>query len=450
MSAPLHVAILAAGRGSRMGTSLPKVLHPLAQVPMLRHVVDAARSVAPASIVCVLGHQKDVVSQALSSWAPDVRTVQQGPGKGTGAAAEAAMSALPQSGRLLVLFGDSPLLRQYTIMQMGQMLDAGAACVVQGFRPKRPGRYGLLVEQHGVLRRIVEHADATVEERALALCNGGAMMLDLAHARSHLPAIEPSPATGELYLTDLVARLVEEGHLATICPCDPEEAMGVNTQAELGAAEAAWQRRRRDQMLASGVLMPAPETVHVAYDTEIAPEAIVEPYVVFGMGVTVRAGARVRAFSHIEGATIDGSAVVGPYARLRPGTLIAARARVGNFVEVKAAEIGEGAKVNHLSYIGDARLGAGANVGAGSVTCNYDGLVKHQTDIEAGAFIGSGTMLVAPVRVGSGALTASGSVITSDVPADALGIARARQAIKPGWARRFFARLRQTRGPKTG
>ena len=445
MSDSLHVLVLTAGKGSRMKSNLAKVLHPLGHAPLVYHVLAAARALCPATLTCVTGHDADRVEQALETWAPDVRTVRQGLQTGTGAAVRDGLSLLPPDGHLLVLFGDSPLITPDTLAAMHATARSGAQCVVLGFRPSDPGRYGRLVERNGLLEAIVEDADATPEQRRGAQCNGGAMLLDISAAHRHLPRILPSPGTGEIYLTDIVRLLRAEGGDMRVHSCPEKETLGVNTQRELAYAEAVFQARRRDEFLDAGVRMPAPETVHFAHDTRIDAGAIIEPYVVFGPGVMVAAGAHIRPFCHIEGASLDTGAVIGPYARLRPHTRLDARARAGNFVEIKNARIGPESKVNHLSYIGDAEIGAHANIGAGTVTCNYDGVSKHHTRIGQRAFVGSGTMLVAPVEVGAGALTAAGSTITRSVPDDALAIARSRQTTLAGRARALFDRLRRGR-----
>jgi len=318
--------------------------------------------------------------------------------------------------------------------------------VVLGFEPADPARYGRLVTEGEDLLRIVEWKDADAGERAIGLCNSGVLAAPAPLLFPLLDRLEPAAASGEYYLTDVVALARAEGARATVVRGAEEEMLGVNSRADLAAAEAAFQARARAAALETGVTLTAPETVFFAHDTVIGRDAIVEPHVVFGPGVTVETGATIRAFSHLEGAHVSRGAVVGPYARLRPGAELGEEVRVGNFVEVKSATLDEGAKVNHLSYVGDAAVGAGANLGAGTVTCNYDGVAKHRTEIGAGAFIGSDTMLVAPVRVGAGAMTGSGSVITEDVPDAALALGRARQVTKPGLAARLMQMLRERAG----
>jgi bifunctional UDP-N-acetylglucosamine pyrophosphorylase/glucosamine-1-phosphate N-acetyltransferase len=321
--------------------------------------------------------------------------------------------------------------------------------VVLGFEPADPGRYGRLVlAADGALERIVEWKDATEAERAVRLCNSGVICCATALLEELLPQIGNANASGEYYLTDIVGLARARGLSCGVVRCDEAETLGVNARADLARAEAAFQARARAEALATGVTLTAPDTVHFAYDTLLGRDVEVEPMVVFGPGVTVETGARIRAFSHLEGCHVSAGAVIGPYARLRPGAEIAEGARIGNFVEVKAAEIGAGAKVNHLSYIGDAEVGAGANIGAGTVTCNYDGVSKHRTVIGERAFIGSDTMLVAPVRVGAEAVTGSGSVVTRDVEAGSLAIARARQETKPGLGRKLMERLRAARAER--
>jgi bifunctional UDP-N-acetylglucosamine pyrophosphorylase/glucosamine-1-phosphate N-acetyltransferase len=341
-----------------------------------------------------------------------------------------------------VIYADTPFLRPETL---AAMLEARTRhdVVVLGFEPADPGRYGRLVlAADGSLERIVEWKDASDAERAIPLCNSGVICCGTPLLADLLPGIGTDNASGEYYLTDIVGLARARGLSCGVVRCDEAETLGVNARADLALAEAAFQARARAEALAAGVTLTAPETVHFAWDTALGRDVEVEPMVVFGPGVTVETGARIRAFSHLEGCHVSAGAVIGPYARLRPGAEIAETARIGNFVEVKAAEIGAGARVNHLTYVGDAEVGAGSNIGAGTVTCNYDGVSKHRTVIGANAFIGSDTMLVAPVRVGEEAVTGSGSVITRDVEAGALALGRARQENKPGFGRRLMQRLR--------
>ncbi len=446
---PTALIILAAGAGTRMRSARPKVLHPLAGAPLLAHAIAAGAALAPARTVVIAGHGAEAVAAAAHDAAPGAEVAIQHEQRGTAHAALQAAPALDGfAGDAIVLYGDTPLIRSATLEAMAAA-RAQHDIVVLGFEAADPGRYGRLVMEGPDLARIVEFKDATEAERAIRLCNSGVICADARTLMRLARRVGDDNAAGEYYLTDIVALARAEGLSAGVVTCDAAETMGVNTRAELAAAESAFQARARAEALAAGVTMTAPETVHLAHDTALAADVEIEPHVVFGPGVTVASGARIRAFSHLEGCTIGAGAVIGPQARLRPGARVGADVRVGNFVEIKNAELAEGAKVNHLSYVGDASVGAAANIGAGTVTCNYDGVSKHRTEIGAGAFIGSDTMLVAPVRVGAEAMTGSGSVITRDVPDGALAVARARQDNKPGFARKLMARLRAAAGKES-
>ncbi|MEE4117973.1 MAG: bifunctional UDP-N-acetylglucosamine diphosphorylase/glucosamine-1-phosphate N-acetyltransferase GlmU [Paracoccaceae bacterium] len=445
----LQLVVLAAGEGTRMLSDRPKVLHEVAHAPLLHHALRAGLALGPARVALVVGHGGAAVGAAAREIAPEAAVVTQGERLGT---AHAVSVALPEiagaGGDTLVLYADTPFLREETLSAM-QAARAQHDVVVLGFEPADPGRYGRLVQEaDGALARIVEWKDATEAERAVRLCNSGVICCATALLEDLLPQIGNANASGEYYLTDIVGLARARGLSCGVVRCDEAETLGVNSRADLAAAEAAFQSRARAEALETGVTLTAPETVHFAFDTVLGRDVEVEPMVVFGPGVTVETGARIRAFSHLEGCHVAAGAVIGPYARLRPGAEIAEDARIGNFVEVKAAEIGAGAKVNHLSYIGDAEIGAGANIGAGTVTCNYDGVSKHRTMIGERAFIGSDTMLVAPVRVGADAVTGSGSVVTRDVEAGALSIGRARQENKPGLGRKLMERLRAARAER--
>ncbi len=442
---PISLIVLAAGAGTRMNSDLPKVLHSLAGAPLFAHAIASAASLEPARTVLVTGHGGAKVATAAQQIDPDIVIATQAEQRGTAHAVLQAAEALRDvAGDAVVLFGDTPLLRPGTLSAMAQARQS-SDLVVLGFEPADPGRYGRLIVQDGTLERIVEARDATDEELRIDLCNGGVMMADAATLLDLAGAVGCDNAAGEHYLTDIVAIARGRGLTAVAVTCPEEDTLGINTRAELARAEAIWQERARAALLEDGVGMTAPHTVMLSHDTAVGRDATIEPYVVFGPGVTVESGATIRAFSHLEGCHVGSGAVVGPYARLRPGAELENDARVGNFVEVKNAQIGEGAKIPHLSYIGDADIGARANLGAGTVTCNYDGVSKHRTSVGAGAFVGSSTMLVAPVALGDGAMTASGSVITSDVPAGALAFGRARQETRPGLATRLVERLRAAR-----
>lgn len=440
---PFAAVLLAAGMGTRMRSSLPKVLHAIAGKPIIAHAASAPASLDPARLVVVVGPGMDGVARAV----PGAVAATQSERLGTAHAVLAARPALEGfEGDIIALNGDVPLLRTETLARLHDALAGGAAVAVLAFRCAGPHAYGRLVtDGQGGLERIVEDKDATPEEREIDLCNSGAIALAGEHAWTLLEAIRNDNAQGEYYLPDVVAIARGRGLICAYTECPEEEVHGVNSRAELARAEALVQARLRNVAMEGGATLVAPDTVFFSHDTKLARDVIVEPHVVFGPGVSVAEGAIIKAFSHLEGASVASGASVGPYARLRPGAEIGTDAKVGNFVEVKKARIETGAKVSHLSYIGDARVGAYANVGAGTITCNYDGYDKHFTDIGAGAFIGSNTSLVAPVTVGEGGFTGSGSVITKDVGADALAVERSGQREVAGWAAKFRARKEASR-----
>jgi bifunctional UDP-N-acetylglucosamine pyrophosphorylase / glucosamine-1-phosphate N-acetyltransferase len=433
--------VLAAGEGTRMKSALPKVLHPIAGAPMLAHVVRAVEEAGGSEVAIVVGHGGGTVREAAEGFAPKGRFFEQTERLGTAHAVLAAREAIAEGyDDVAVVFGDTPLLEARELAAARERLaNEGAAVVVLGFRPDDPGAYGRLVEEGGRLVAIREAKDCSPEELAIDFCNSGLMVIDGRQALELLDAVGNDNAKAEYYLTDIVEIANARGLRAIAVETSVESALGINSRAELAQAEQVWQQRRRRELMLSGVTMLAPETVHLCHDTAIGSDALIEPNVVFGPGVTVEGGARIRAFSHLEGATVAAGAEIGPFARLRPGADVGAKAKVGNFCEVKNAVLDEGAKVNHLTYVGDAHIGAKANIGAGTITCNYDGFAKHRTEIGAGAFIGSNSSLVAPVTIGEGSYVASGSVITSDVPADSLAFGRARQVTKEGRASRLRA-----------
>ena len=436
------VIILGAGLGTRMNSDLPKVLHPIAGAPMLVHAMQAAMVLDPARRVVVAGYEAAQVEKAALAHDPDVTVVVQAEQLGTGHAVAQAQAALADFvGDALVLYGDTPFIHPDTLEAMMEARQTHDI-VVLGFEAEDPARYGRLILKDGQLDRIVEYKDATEAERAVTLCNSGVIAADAATLFDLVAAIGNDNAAGEYYLTDIIAIARARGLTATVVECAEAETLGINSRFELAQAEALFQNGARMTALDDGVTLIAPETVYFAYDTVIGRDAVIEPNVVFGPGVTVESGATIRAFSHLEGCHVSRGAIVGPYARLRPGAELAENTRVGNFVEVKNAVIAEGAKVNHLSYIGDADIGPRSNIGAGTITCNYDGVFKHHTTIGADVFIGSNTMLVAPVSVGDAAMTASGSVITRDVPAGDLAVGRSKQENKTGFAVRLFDKLR--------
>lgn len=443
---PLAVIVLAAGQGTRMKSPLPKVLHPIAGRTMLGHVLTTARALDPARLVVVTRPD----AEAIAAAAAPAETAIQNEQRGTGHAVLAAAEALKDfRGDVLILYADTPLLTQETLQRVLAARAAGAAVVVLGFRPADPGPYGRLVlDASGALIRNVEAKDATPEEAAIGFCNSGVMAADAETLFRLLPQVGSNNAKNEIYLTDVIALSVGEGLKAAAVEGAADEVLGVNSQGELSEAEAAFQARARRAHMAAGVTLADPATVYFAADTAIGPGTQVGQNVVFGPGVRVAAGVTIKPFCHLEGVTIDEGAIIGPFARLRPGSEIGPNVHIGNFVETKAAKLGPGAKANHLTYLGDVTVGAGANIGAGTITCNYDGFFKHRTVIGEGAFIGSNTSLVAPVTVGANANTAAGSVIARDVAPDALAIERSPQAEKPGWAARFRAAMRARKDKK--
>jgi bifunctional UDP-N-acetylglucosamine pyrophosphorylase/glucosamine-1-phosphate N-acetyltransferase len=441
--------ILAAGSGTRMKSAMPKVMHPIAGQPMIAHLLQALRPLTPAATVVVIGAQMETVARTVAP----AESVVQDPPLGTGDAVRTAMCAL--DGRLaprgsiediLVLYGDTPLLRSETLARLlAEQERAPAAVLLAGMRPADPGPYGRLISTpDDAIVRIIEAADASPEESAIGRCWGGLMLIRARHIRELVGGLDRNNAKREFYLTGIVGLATDRSLRCRSVELPAEELIGVNSRAELAAAEAMMQGRLRRAAMDAGVTLVAPETVFLSADTRLGRDVVVEPYVIFGPGVAVREGARIRSFSHLEGASVGTGAIVGPFARLRPGAVLEDEVHVGNFVEVKAARLGAGVKASHLTYIGDAEIGARSNIGAGTITCNYDGFNKFRTMIGEDAFIGSNTALVAPVSVGAGAIVAAGSVITHDVPADALSIARGQQVDKPRRAPEIRARQRRT------
>jgi bifunctional UDP-N-acetylglucosamine pyrophosphorylase/glucosamine-1-phosphate N-acetyltransferase len=434
--------ILAAGQGTRMNSDLPKVLHKLGGVPLFAHALAAGRALEVEKTVLVVGCGGAQVARAAHEIDPGIVIVQQDEQLGTAhAVAQAAPELKDFAGEVVVLYGDTPFIGAQSLRAM---VDARADfdLVVLGFTAADPGRYGRLIMQGAQLARIVEARDTDADQNKITLCNSGIMMAS-AKVMFDLVGLVGTQNSGcEYYLTDIVGIAAERELSATAVTCAEAETLGINSRAELAAAEAAFQRRARQDAMANGVTLTAPETVYFALDTVLGRDCVVEPNVVFGPGVSVESGALIRAFSHLEGCHVGAGAIVGPYARLRPGAELANDARVGNFVEIKNSRIGEGSKVNHLAYVGDTTIGTHSNIGAGTVTCNYDGVQKHRTTIGDRAFIGSDTMLIAPVKIGDEAMTASGSVITRDVPDGALAVGRARQQNYPGGARKLFEKYK--------
>jgi bifunctional UDP-N-acetylglucosamine pyrophosphorylase/glucosamine-1-phosphate N-acetyltransferase len=437
------VVILAAGQGTRMRSDTHKVLHPIASRPLLLHLLDRVDALGADKRVVVVGKGRDQVEDAIAG--RGVSIAVQSEQKGTGHAVQQAARALEgYDGPVIILYGDTPFVRSSTLTRMLDRLDGdgGAGIVVLASSPEDPLKYGRIILGEGDrIAKMVEYKDATEEERAVRLCNSGMMAVRAEDLFRWLGRVGNDNAAGEYYLPDIVNVAAAEGRDAVVIEGDPFEAAGVNSRAELAHLELEWQRRRREQVLDEGATLIDPESVWFAYDTKLGRDVTVEPHVVFGPGVTIADGATIHAFSHIEGATIGAKASIGPFARIRPGTRLGAKTKVGNFVELKKAEIAEGAKVNHLSYVGDSSVGARANIGAGTITCNYDGFGKYRTVIGDDAFIGSNTALVAPVTVGGGAIVGAGSVITRDVAPDSLAIERSEQKGVAGWARRFRERM---------
>jgi bifunctional UDP-N-acetylglucosamine pyrophosphorylase/glucosamine-1-phosphate N-acetyltransferase len=437
------VVILAAGQGTRMRSDTHKVLHPIASRPLLLHLLDRVDGLGASKRVVVVGKGRDQVERALER--REVGVVHQAEQKGTGHAVLQARQALEgYDGPVLVLYGDTPFVEADTLKRMLDRLDGGdgPGVVVLGSCPEDPAAYGrIILGQGDSIAKMVEYRDATDEERAVRLCNSGMMAVRADDLFRWLDNVGNDNAAGEYYLPDIVNIAAGEGREAVVIEGDPYETAGVNSRAELAHLELEWQRRRREQALHEGATLIDPESVWFAYDTKLGRDVTVEPHVVFGPGVEVADGATIKAFSHIEGAIIGARAAIGPFARIRPGTSLADGTKVGNFVELKKAKVGTGAKVNHLSYVGDTEVGAAANIGAGTITCNYDGFGKHRTVIGRGAFIGSNTSLVAPVTIGDGAIVGAGSVITTDVEADSLAVERSEQKGIAGWARRFRERM---------
>ncbi|TDK36589.1 bifunctional UDP-N-acetylglucosamine diphosphorylase/glucosamine-1-phosphate N-acetyltransferase GlmU [Rhizobium deserti] len=432
MSRSCLAVILAAGDSTRMKSSMSKVLHPIGGRPMIAHVMAAVAKAGVSDAALVVGRDAEAVAKAGMVAGIEPKTFLQTERLGTGHAVLAAKEAIAGGyDDILIGYGDVPLITPQTFSAAREKLAEGADVVVIGFHTDRPFGYGRLLVEDGELVAIREEKDATDEERKVTWCNSGLMAVDGRKALSLLQQIGNKNVKGEYYLTDLVEIARSGGGKVVAVDAPEAELAGCNNRAELAALERVWQERRRHELMVSGVSMIAPETVFLSYDTEIGQDALIEPNVVFGPGVTVEGGAVIHAFSHIEGAYVSAGATIGPFARLRPGADLAAGSKVGNFCEVKNAKVGEGAKVNHLTYIGDASVGAHSNIGAGTITCNYDGVNKHVTEIGSNAFIGSNSSLVAPVSIGDGAYIASGSVITENVPPEALAFGRARQEVKP-------------------
>ena len=436
---PVAAVILAAGKGTRMKSDLHKVLHPIAGKPMLLHLLESVEALGPMRKVVIVGSGKEQLETAVAGTGCAIAV--QEPQLGTGHAVQQAEAALSGfDGNVLILYGDVPFVPVDTMRAMLARLGEAdqPAVVVLGFEPSDGLQYGrVIASDSGRIEKMVEYKDATPAERDCRLCNSGLMAVRSQDLFALLSRVGKDNAAGEYYLVDIVNIAIADGRACAVITTDPFDVAGINSRAELAEMEAQWQARRRQQAMDEGATLVAPDTVWFSHDTDIGRDVLIEPNVFFGPGVTIADKVSIRGFSHIEGATIASGAEVGPFARLRPGAVLEEKAKVGNFVEVKKARLGKGAKASHLTYLGDADVGAGANIGAGTITCNYDGFFKYRTEIGAGAFIGSNSALVAPVTIGDGAIVAAGSVVTADVHADALAIARGSQEVKPNWAKRF-------------
>ena len=442
---PLMIVVLAAGKGTRMKSDLPKVLHAVGGRPMLGHVLDLAAAARADRVGVVVGPGMDNVRQAALAIAPAAEVFVQENQLGTADALMAANEAIAaHRGDVVVLYADTPLIEAATIERLRVTLDAGAAVAVLGFEAADPSGYGrLLTEPDGSLLAIREHKDASEAERQIRLCNSGVMAFRVPDLAGVLARIDNANAKGEYYLTDAVAIIRGDGGRAVVVDCPESEVLGVNSRVDLAEAEAIFQRHRRRRAMEEGATLIAPETVWFSYDTVIGRDVVIQPNVFFGTGVSVEDGVEINANCHFEQAHIGKGARIGPFARLRPGASLGANVHIGNFVEVKNVEMGDGAKANHLAYLGDGTVGAGANIGAGTIFCNYDGFFKHRTNVGAGAFVGSNSSLVAPVSIGDGAYVGSGSVITKDVAAGSLALERSAQEERLGWAEKFAIVMRK-------
>ncbi len=448
---PIAAVILAAGQGTRMKSSRHKVLHPLAGQPMLFHLLDSLNAAGISRRVVIVGAVGEQVEAAVAGRGVEIAWQREQLGTAH-AALQARETLSDHDGVVLVCFGDTPLLSADTVARLAARLDAEdqPAVAVLGFRPSQAAAYGrIIADDAGNIAKMVEYKDASAEERAVDLCNSGVTAVHARDLWALLDRVGNANAAGEYYLPDIVMLAIADGRGAVVIETAADEVAGINSRAELAAVEGAWQAKRRQQAMADGVTLVAPDTVFFAHDTQIGRDVTIEPNVVFGPGVTIADDVTIHAFSHLEGATVATKADVGPYARLRPGAVLGEGSRVGNFVEVKNTTLGTGAKANHLTYLGDASVGANVNIGAGTITCNYDGYFKYRTEIGEGVFIGSNSALVAPVKIGDGALVAAGSVVTRDVEADALALVRPERTDQPGWAKRFRARQAAAKAAKS-
>ena len=443
-SREIAAIILAAGKGTRMKSNLHKVLHPIGGRSMLEHLLASLEELAPARTIVVAGHGSEQIEAALGSRA---RIVLQEPQLGTGHAVQQAEEELADfEGDVVVLYGDVPFVRPATLRRMIERLHEADAppCTVLGFRAADPGAYGRIVsEDRRTIGKMVEYKDANAAERQIDLCNSGMLAARAADLFDLLRRIGNDNAAGEYYLPDIVMTALKDGRTSALVETDEAEVQGINSRVELAEAERVFQESAREDAMANGVTLKAPETVFFSYDTELGKDVVIEPNVVFGPGVSVGDEVRIKAFSHLEGAQIGEGCEVGPYARLRPGAVLKKGAKIGNFVEMKKAVLGEGAKASHLTYLGDAEVGAGANIGAGTITCNYDGYLKYKTVIGERAFIGSNSSLIAPVKIGADAIVGAGSAVSRDVGDGELRLVRGEQLVKPGWADRFHDTMKK-------
>jgi bifunctional UDP-N-acetylglucosamine pyrophosphorylase / glucosamine-1-phosphate N-acetyltransferase len=448
MTNPIAAIILAAGKGTRMKSDTHKVLHPIAGKPMLMHLMDSVDALSPAKKVVIVGDKAEQIQAALGGSA---ELAVQEPQLGTGHAVQQAEAALGGfDGDVLILYGDVPMVPTATMQAMIDRLDHAdnPAVVVLGFEPEDTLQYGRIVAEGDRIEWMVEHKDATEKQRQTKLCNSGLMACRAKDLFALLARVGNDNAAGEYYLVDIVNIAVTDGRHCHVVKTDAYDVTGINSRGELAAMEAEWQARRRVQVMADGATLIAPETVWFAADTLLGRDVLIEPNVFFGPGVNVADNVKIRANCHIEGTEIGSGAEVGPFARLRPGTVLEEKTKIGNFVETKKAHLKKGAKANHLSYLGDAEIGAAANIGAGTITCNYDGYFKYQTVIGEGAFIGSNSALIAPVKIGRDAIVAAGSAVSRDVADGELRMVRAEQLVKPGWADRFHDAMRRKKEGK--
>ncbi|WP_375685164.1 bifunctional UDP-N-acetylglucosamine diphosphorylase/glucosamine-1-phosphate N-acetyltransferase GlmU [Bartonella sp. TT110JLCBS] len=434
--------VLAAGEGTRMKSSLPKVLHKIAGLPLICHVLKQIELAGSSQLAVVVGCGAKEVTHVVQSFVKDVMIFEQKERLGTAHAVLSARLALQKGvDDVLIVFGDTPLIQQDSLHQMRAQLADGADVVFAGFHTQNPTGYGRLLEKNGQLIAIVEEKDASDEEKKISFCNGGILAMRGKHALSLLEKVGNNNVKKEYYLTEIASLATRKGLDMRVVEVPFEDIVGINNCFELSQADSLWQKRKAHNLMLSGVTILKPETVYFSYDTEIEPGVVIEPNVYFGLGVKIHSGAVVHAFSYLEGAVVGTDAQIGPYARLRPGTELAKSVKIGNFCEVKQAKVGESSKINHLSYIGDAEIGAHTNIGAGTITCNYDGFNKYKTMIGDHAFVGSNTALVSPLIIGDGSYVASGSVITENIPMNSMAFGRARQVIKEGYATQFRERL---------